>query len=109
MFVSWKTFLSVVTQPEGITIEAKDSTLSSLSNTAFNHPSSAVGQIAYSTGLSLCLKERGMELELTGVRVKDSKVHLAFVGFLPFVPPPLPHFPHGKVSALWQQCRAALL
>ena len=79
------------------------------STTAFNHPSSAVGQITYSNGLSLCLKERRMELELTGVRVKDSKVNLTFLGFLPFVPPLLPHSPHGKVSALWQQCGAALL
>lgn len=39
-----------------------------------------------------------MELELTGVRVRDSEVNLAFVGFLPFVSPPLAHFPHGMDS-----------
>jgi len=29
VFVSWKMFLSVLTQPEGISLQAKDSTLSS--------------------------------------------------------------------------------
>jgi len=56
------------------------------STAALNRPPpSAVGQITDSSGLSLSLEERRMELELTGATVTDSQGGWGWVFYLLFL------------------------
>lgn len=73
MFISWKMFLSVVTQSEGISIQAKDLTFSSLLLLPLTILHQLLGRSLVSMVLVYCLKEHGVELELTGVskRLQD--------------------------------------